>query len=159
MTKNALGNFEIDYNLVFFYPIATKLNCKYALICSNSAPISRQSIKACVSYNNFKKCCKKKKKNMKKIRWTLKAHILGTAWRIQLKFGIGGAPSRRNSHRKIRVFLFRECWATDVWKRRFLYSCKIHTCLSRSPGFLGRTTHHRVSWSDLNCSIMLECTR
>ena len=29
---------------------------------------------------------------MKKIRQALKAHILGTAWRIQLKFGIGGPP-------------------------------------------------------------------
>ena len=31
-------------------------------------------------------------KNTKKIRRTLKAHISGTAWLIQLKFGIGGAP-------------------------------------------------------------------
>ena len=108
--------------------------------------ISGQSIKACVSYSNFKKCCEKKKKNTKKIRRTLKAHISGTAWRIQLKFGIGGAPPRGNSHRKFRVFLFKECWATDAWKRHFLYSCKIHTCQSCAPGFLGHTTHYRVSW-------------
>jgi len=95
-----------------------------------------------VSYSDFKKCCKKK--NTKKIRQTLKAHISGTAWQIQLKFGIGGAPPRGNSHGKFCVFLFRECWATDAWKRRFLYSCKIHTCLSCTLGFLGRTTHYRV---------------
>ena len=133
----------------FFIPLLQKLNRRYALIVLQ---IPGQSIKACVSYSDFKKCCKKKKKkkekkNAKKIRRTLKAHISGTAWRIQLKFGIGGAPPRENSHRKFCVFLFRECWTTDAWKRRFFYSCKIHTCLSRAPGFLGRTTHYRVSWS------------
>ena len=55
-----------------------------------------QSIKAHASYSDFKKCCKKKrkkeKKNMKKTRRTLKVHIWRKAWRIQLKFGIGGAP-------------------------------------------------------------------
>jgi len=111
--------------------------------------ILRQSIQARVSYSDFKKCCEKKKKekkNMKKIRRTLKAHISGKAWRIQLKFGIGGATPRGNLHRKFRVFLVRECWATDAWKRRFLYSCKIHTCRSHAPGFLGRTTHYHVFW-------------
>ena len=90
-----------------------------------------------MSYSDFKKCCEKKKKNTKKIRQTLKAHISGTAWQIQLKFGIGDAPPQGNSHRKFRVLLFKECWATDAWKRRFIYSCKIHTCLSLAPGFLG----------------------
>ena len=74
--------------------------------------ISRQSIKAHTSYD-FKKCCEKKKKkekkNTKKIRRTLKANISGPPWQIQLKFGIGGAPPRMNSHRKFCVFLFREC--------------------------------------------------
>jgi len=37
--------------------------------------MSGQSIKACVSYSDFKRCCEKKKK----IRRTLKAHISGTA--------------------------------------------------------------------------------
>ena len=49
--------------------------------------ISRQSIKACTSYSNFKKVLLKKK-NTKKIRQTSKAHILGTAQHIRLKFGI-----------------------------------------------------------------------
>ena len=100
--------------------------------------ISRQSIQARASYSDFKKCCEKKKKekkNTKKIRRTLKAHISGKAWRIQFKFGIGGSTPRGNSHRKFRVFLFREFWATDAWKRRFLYSCKVHTCLSHAKGF------------------------
>ena len=72
--------------------------------------ISRQSIKAHVSYSNFKKCCEKKKekKNTKKIQQTLKAHILETAWWIQLKFGIGDTPPQGNSHIKFHVFLFGE---------------------------------------------------
>jgi len=71
--------------------------------------ISRQIIKVHTSYSDFKKCCKKnkkEKKNTKKIRQSLKAHISGTAWRIHLKFGIEGAPPRGNL---LRVFLFREC--------------------------------------------------
>ena len=106
--------------------------------------ISRQSINACSSYG---KCCKKK--NMKKIRLTLKACIMETAWRIQLKFGIGSAPPQADLHRKTCVFLFRDCRATDGWKWHFLYmySYKIHTCLSCAVGFLGHTTHYRVSWS------------
>ena len=50
---------------------------------------------------------------MKKIRQTLKVHITGMAWRIQLKFGIGGAPSQRNLQ-KYRMFLFWECRATNA---------------------------------------------
>ena len=100
-------------------------------------------IQAHASYSHFKMCCEKKKK----IRRTLKAYILGKAWRIQLKFGIGGATPRGNLHRKFRVFLFRECVSYRCVKTawRFLYSCKIHTCQSRAPGFLGRMTHYRVS--------------
>ena len=45
-------------------------------------------MEAPTSYSNFKNCCKKKEKNMKKIRRNLKAHISVTAWWIQLKFGI-----------------------------------------------------------------------
>ena len=80
------------------------------------------------------------------MRWTVKVHISGTVWRIQLKFRTEGAPPRGNSSRKFHVFLFRECWATDAWKQCFLYSCKLHLCLSRALGFLGCTTHYRVSW-------------
>ena len=55
-------------------------------------------------------------------------------------------PTSREFTQKFRVLLFWECWASDAWKRRFLYSCKIHTCLLRALGFVGRTTHYRVSW-------------
>jgi len=52
--------------------------------------ISTQFIKAHMSgYGNFKMCCEKKK-NTEKIRQTLKAHILGTAWWIHPKFRITG---------------------------------------------------------------------
>ena len=50
----------------------------------------------------------------------------------------------RNLHRRIHLFLFREGRATDAWKQNFLYSCIIHTCLSRALGFLGHTGS--VSW-------------
>ena len=55
-----------------------------------------------MSYRDFKKCHKKKKekKNTKKKSRTLKAHILGRSNQIELKFGIGGDPPRRNLHRK-----------------------------------------------------------
>ena len=76
----------------------------------------------------------------------LKAHISGTARLIQLKFGIGGAPPLGNSHRKFHVFLFWECWATVAWKRCFLYSCKIHTCLSRVL----------VSWTARHTTVCLD---
>ena len=110
--------------------------------------ISKQSIKACASYSNFKKCCEKrknKKKNAKKIRWTLKVHISGTAWQIQLKFRIEGSLPWGNLHKKFCVFLLRECWATDVWKQHFLYSCKIHTC--RMP---------QVSWAAQHTTVCLD---
>ena len=41
---------------------------------------------------------------MKKIRQTLKAHISGTAWWIQLKFGIGGTTPQGNLHRNFVCF-------------------------------------------------------
>ena len=133
MTKNHTWKFWKSIKTqCFFIPLLQKLNHRYALICSNSDPNFKpihQSI--CELYRFLKKCCKKK--NTKKIRWTLKAYL---GW-IQLKFGIGGAPPQRNSHSKFRVFLFKKC---------FLYWCKIHTCLLRVSGFLGRTTHYCVSW-------------
>ena len=88
----------------------------------------------------------KEEENAKKIRWTLKALISGTAWWIQLKFETDGAPPQGNLYGRFRVFLFRECQTTDAWKQRFLYSCKIHPCLSCALGFLGCTTHYCVSW-------------
>jgi len=55
-------------------------------------------------------------------------------------------PTLRKSHRKFHVFLFRECWAKVAWKRRFLYSCKIHTCLSRVL----------VSWTARHTTVCLD---
>ena len=42
---------------------------------------------------------------MKKIRQTLKAHILETVWRILLKFGIGGALGEL-AHKNSFVFVW-----------------------------------------------------
>ena len=69
---------------------------------SNSASNSRQCIKANMA---FKTVLKEEGENMKKIIEALKAHISGTVRRIRLKFRIGGAPPRGNSHRKFHVFL------------------------------------------------------
>ena len=44
------------------------------------------------------------KKNMMKIRQTLKVHISVMAGKIQLKFGIGGTLSRGSFHRKLVNF-------------------------------------------------------
>jgi len=66
-------------------------------------------------------------KNMKNIKANLKANITVMARCICLKFGMIGAPPRRNIHSKNDSFLFR---ATDVWKWNFLGSCIIHICLS-----------------------------
>ena len=63
-----------------------------------------------MNYGNLKsekKKKKKEKKNTEKIRRSLKGHISGTAWWIQLKFGNGGAPPRGDLHRNF-VFLLRE---------------------------------------------------
>ena len=49
-------------------------------------------------------------------------------------------PTRGNLC-KICMFLFWECLGTDAWKRCFLYSRAIRTCLSHTPGFLGWMTH------------------
>ena len=69
---------------------------------------------------------------MKKIRRTLKAHISGMAWRIQLKFGIGGAPPRGNSHRKLRVSVRLQMRENSVFFTPVKY-----TLVCRVPRFLG----------------------
>ena len=59
--------------------------------------ISRQSIKAHMSYSNFKKCCKKGEKGKEKYEENI-TNLEGaylSAWWIQFKFGIGGAPPRK----------------------------------------------------------------
>ena len=78
--------------------------------------ISRQSIKARTSYSNLKKCCEKKKerKNTKKIRQILKAHILGMAWQIQHKFGIGGSHPRQFAQKQFVCFCSESVEATDA---------------------------------------------
>ena len=125
-----------------------KMNHRYTLLCSNSVPISRQSIKVRTSYNNLKKCCEKKK-NTKKIRQTLKAHILGTAqiwnWRY---------PPQKFTQKIFCVFVqgLSSYWCV---KTAFLYSCKIYTCLLHAQGLLGCMTHYRVSHYRVSWCIML----
>jgi len=60
---------------------------------------------------------------------------------VLLKFEIGGAhPKRIYSCASVQGVLNNKCM-----KMTFFYLCKIHTCLSHTPGFLGHTTHYRVS--------------
>ena len=123
----------------FLIQLLQKLNYRYALIV---VQISRQSNKARTSYSDLKGVAKRRKrrrkKNTKKIRRTLKAHISWTARWIQLKFGIGDFVS-----------LLREFRTTDAWKRHFLHSCKIHTCLSHTQVFL-------VSWAVRHTTVCLD---
>ena len=68
---------------------------------------SGKSIKACVSYSDFKKCCEKKKekkKNTKKTIQTLKAHISGMTKQIQLKFKIRVLHFKENSTEKFVAY-------------------------------------------------------
>ena len=61
--------------------------------------IYRKPTKACMSYNDFSKCCKKKnkkKKNAKKLRQTLKVSISVLAGRIQLKLETESALLQRS---------------------------------------------------------------
>ena len=68
-----------------------------------------------MSYSDFKKVFPKevKKKNTKKIRQTSKAHISGTAWQIQLKFGIEVPNPRwkkkqRRTHQRQKIYRKRQ---------------------------------------------------
>ena len=58
---------------------------------------------------------KEEGENTKKIRRTLKAHISGTAWRIQLKFGIGGPPPPKGIHTENFVCFVSEMGATPLY--------------------------------------------
>ena len=108
--------------------------------------ISRKSIQAHVSFSDFKMCCEKEEEKYEENKTNFEGAYLGKSLADSAQIWNWGCPPQGNSHRKFRVFLVRECWATDAWKQHFLYSCKIHICLSRTLGFLGRTTHYRVSW-------------
>jgi len=89
---------------------------------------------------------KKKKKNTKKIRWTLKAHVLGTAWWIQLKLGIGGAPPRAQ---KILCVSAQGSFELQMHENGIFFTPIKYTLVCPIPKvsfFSGRTTHYRVSW-------------
>ena len=85
---------------------------------------------------------------MKKIRRTLKVHISGTAGRIHLKFGIGGAPLRGNSHRKFVCF----CSGSVELQMRengvFVTTVK-YTLVCRVP---------RVSWAAQHTTVCLDAS-
>jgi len=67
--------------------------------------ISRQSIQARANYSDFK-VLQKEEEKYEENKTNFEGAYLG---RVQLKFGIGGATPRGNSHRKFHVLLFREC--------------------------------------------------
>ena len=98
---------------------------------------------------------KEKEKKSEENKTNFKAHILRMDWQIPLKFETEGAPLWIHSYRKFCMFLFRECWATDSWKQSFPYSCKIHPCLLRALGFMGRTTQCHISWFRDECEVTI----
>ena len=80
---------------------------------------------------------------MKKIRQTLKEHVLVmTVW-IQLKFGIGGALLRGSCYSKTGNF----CSGTIELRMCLFLALVKYTlvCCASALAVLGRTTHYHVS--------------
>ena len=71
---------------------------------------------------------------MKKIRQALKAHILGTAWRIQLKFGIGGPPG---IHTENFVCFCSGSVELQMRENGVFFTPVKYTLVYRAPWFLG----------------------
>ena len=107
-------------------------------MCSNSSPNFKAIRKCTHNYSKFKVSQKKKKKkNAKKIRQNLKEHISKMAWLIF------------NSNSKLEVPQPEEictekfvCFCPENIELQmqengvFIFSCKMHTCLSRTQCLL-----------------------
>ena len=102
-----------------------------------------RSIKARMSSSNFKKCWEMKK-NTKKLKWTLKGHILGTVDGFSLKLESEVSHLDRIYTEKFMCF----CSGSVELQMRLLYFCKIHTCLLRAW----------VSWAVQNTTVRLDIT-
>ena len=95
-----------------------------------------------MSYSDFKKCCEKRKKNTKKIRRTLKAHISGKAWRIQLELEV---PHPEGIYTENFVCFWSGSVEVQMRENSVFFTSVKYTLVGRAPrGSLGRTTH-RVS--------------
>ena len=86
--------------------------------------------------------CEKKKKETKKLSQFLSSYISGMPEAISLKFGMWSTEVGGNVHSKIRLVSSRQHRATEVRKLRFL---PVNILRGLRAGFLGRTTHYRVS--------------
>ena len=109
--------------------------------------ISRQSIKARVSYSNFKKCCKKKKKennNTKKIRLILKAHIGGTACSSNLKLKL---PHPEGIHTENCVRFSSGNVELPMHENGFFFTLVKYTLVYRAP---------QVSWATRHTTVCLD---
>ena len=87
---------------------------------------------------------KNKKKKTKKLSQFLKSNISGTREAISLKFGMWSAAVGGHVHSKNRHVSSRQHRATEVRKIAFSFFVSIYSRVLRA-GFLGRTTHYRVS--------------
>ena len=80
---------------------------------------------------------------MKKLSQFLKSHILGTFEAISLKFGMWSAEAGGSVHSKNRLVSSRQ-QSYGGAKIVFSFFLSIYLRVLRA-GFLGRTTHYRVS--------------
>ena len=87
----------------------------------------------------------KKKTKTKKLSQFLKSHISGIREAISLKFGMWSAEVEGHVHSKNRLVSSRKHRASyGGAKIAFSFFLSIYSRVLRA-GFLGRTTHYRVS--------------
>ena len=103
---------KIDYNLAFLYLIAAKIECRFALICSDSAPNVKESINACASYSDLKKCYKKRKYKENKTNFGGTYLWIGLVDLAQNQNS--GCPILREFAQKFVVFFLGSVGATDA---------------------------------------------
>ena len=83
---------------------------------------------------------------MKKIRRTLKAHISGKAWRIQLKFGIGDATPK-GIHTENSMCFCSESVELQMRENGIFFTPVKYTLVCRAP---------RVSWAAQHTTVCLD---
>ena len=93
--------------------------------------------------------CKKRKKNKIKKKKTkklrqFKSHILGTLEAISLKFGMWSTEVGGNVHSKKSSCFIKAAQSYGGAKIVFSFFLSIYSQVLRA-GFLGHTTHYRVS--------------
>ena len=144
----------INYNLKELVQILTKIDTNICLLmpykCTKFQPDQSTHLQVMADFAICAKRRRRKKKTKNK-KWNFGLSYLGNAWCDLLQFWNAASPYK---------------WAVSqqIWwslgKKSRIYGCvKIETLLfllihslpfARAPGFLGCTTHYRVSWYS-NC--------